>query len=255
MSDHVEVGRAASAGYRLGDPIALEDLLALPSDGARYARDAEGRLTPMSPDCALGHGYPLTVLQHLVLRALAPGFEVLQECGIALDPILHLRGHALPESRLGRRTLEPDLAVFSGRPRVLPHRAGTRHRVFAQRGLALVIVLLSRDTRASDLGRGQGDAVDRWRTYLANGVPEYWVLNADTVPLGLPPRSGLFLRRAGAEWLSLEVEGAVRAPARRALHGHAPVRSGVVRSQAVPGLTLDLAAFWSSLELEEDAER
>lgn len=236
---------------RLGEPIALCDLLALPSDGRRYARDDQGRLALMAPDHAPGHGYPLTSLHHHLIRSLTARWDVLQERGLALDPILDLQGRTVPPSRLGRKTLEPDLAVFEGRPTVLPHRPGTRMKVFSPRGLRLVIELLSRDTYRSDLGRGAADQVDRWRTYLVNHVPEYWVLNADTEALGLPARSGLFLANDGGRaWSPLPVEGAEAAGAE--LEGLTPLRAGVVRSHAVPGLTLDLAAFLGGLDLEDE---
>lgn len=52
----------APAGYRLGDPIALADLLALPPDGRRYARDPAGRLCLMSPDHTRRHRSPISRL-------------------------------------------------------------------------------------------------------------------------------------------------------------------------------------------------
>jgi Uma2 family endonuclease len=41
--------------------------------------------------------------------------------------------------------------------------------------LLLVIEILSPTTWRQDLGVGDADDVDRPRTYLESGVPEYWV--------------------------------------------------------------------------------
>ncbi len=239
------------AGYRLGDAIAVEDLLALPPDGRRYARDDQGRLVLMAPDDGGAHGYPLARLARHLHLSLGRGWETLQEPAIAFEPIHALGGRRLPPSRLGRRALEPDLAVFGGRPRLLPRTPGGA-RLFAPHGLALVVEVLSPCTWRSDLGCGEADAVDRWRTYLASGVPEYWLLNAWTVEAGLPPRSALFLRSDGQAWRPLAVDGGEPAAEGAGPHGLTPLHAGRVRSQAVAGLSLDLAGLWSELDLESE---
>lgn len=235
---------------RLGQPIALEDVLALAPDGRRYTRDEQGRLATMAPEDAGRHGAPRDALRDLLAPQLdRRRWRVRHEPGVAFDPILALGGRPIPPSRLGRRTLEPDLAVFGGRPRLVERTPGGA-QVFAPEGLALIVELLSPATWPSDLGLGAGEAVDRWRTYLGAGVPEYWLLNAWQETVGLPPRSALFLRREGAAWRALEVEGAVPANEGPRPHGFEALRAGVVRSQVLPGLVFDLEAFWRELDLE-----
>jgi len=92
----------------------------------------------------------------------------------------------------------------------------------------LVVEVLSPDTWRSDLGIGNADDVDRMRTYLEAGIPEYWVLNpgVEARSCPLPIRSGRFLSRAGDRWEEFEPE------------------DGVLRSGSVPGLDIDLEAFW-----------
>jgi len=236
----------APAGYRLGDPIELADLLALPPDDRRYDRDAEGRLTLMSPDDAPTHRRPMALLDRWLGRELDLSWEILPEPGIAFDPIWSLQGAVLPPSRLGRKTLGPDVAVYAGRPRFLygrPDAEDPRYQVFAPDGLRLAVELLSRRTRRSDLGLGEAEEVDRWRTYLDNGVPELWLLNAGEAACGLPPRSALFLRNGGDRWEPLSGEDLRRLPVERGVHGLAPVAGGTVRSAAL-GLRFDLDAFW-----------
>jgi len=235
----------APAGYRLGDPIALEDLLALPPDGRRYARDEAGRLTLMSPDDARRHRGPLVALTARLNRALAPPWWAGQEPSIAFDPLYARDGRRLGPSRLGRRAIEPDLAVFADRPRPI---AGDPERteawtVYAPDGLRLVVELVSPGTWRDDVGAGEADRVDRWRTYLENGVPEYWVLNAGFEGLAVPTRAGLFLRSDGEAWASLEGEGLRRAEA--PVRGVRPVLGGRVASPALGGFALDLDAFWA----------
>ena len=107
-------------GYRLGDPIALEDLLALPRDGERYGRDAAGRLTIMSPESASRHMRPIARLLCWLNRELPAAFEAVQEPSLAFPRIWALKGQRLlPESRIGRKAIEPDIAVFSRRPDVV----------------------------------------------------------------------------------------------------------------------------------------
>ncbi|MBX3469553.1 MAG: Uma2 family endonuclease [Planctomycetes bacterium] len=227
----------APAGFRLGDPISLQDLLALPPDGRWYERDDEGRLALMSPDSQRHHRFPLATLTRRLIRALDRPYEVVQECSVSLPRIVSLRGHTVPESRLGPTSIEPDLAVFHGRPGVMPTRD-----VAAPGGLLLVAEVLSDETFRSDLGLGRADRVDRWRTYLESGVPELWVLNAGIAAAPLPTRAGLFLRNDAGTWRPLEVDGAEVVATFRDLP---VVRAGVVRSVAVPGLTLDLATYWA----------
>lgn len=241
---------AAPAGYRLGDPIELHDLLALPPDGRGYDRDEQGRLILMGPDDAPTHRWPMNVLQRRLSKDLDERWEILQEPGVALEPILALDGAVLLPSRLGRKTLGPDLAVFEGPPRFLrgqPDVPDSRYQVFAPERLRVAVELLSRRTQRSDLGLGQADAVDRWRTYLANGIDEYWLLNAGTAPCGLPARSALLLRREGAAWRPLEGEALRPARAAAALHGLTPISGGVVRSCAL-GIGVDLDALWASVD-------
>lgn len=241
---------AAPAGYRLGDPIELHDLLALPPDGRRYDRDEQGRLILMSPDDAPTHRWPMNVLQRRLCQDLDQRWEVLLEPGVALEPILALDGTVLPPSRLGRKTLGPDLAVFEGPPRFVrgrPEVPDSRYQVFAPERLRVAVEFLSRRTQRSDLGLGEADAVDRWRTYLANGIDEYWLINAGSVPCGLPARSALLLRREGEAWRPLGGEALRPAPGAATLRGLTPISSGVVRSRAL-GAPFDLDAFWSSVD-------
>jgi hypothetical protein len=97
-----------------------------------------------------------------------------------------------------------------------------------------VVEILSPGTWNADLGEGEADDVDRPRTYLENGVLEYWTLNVGvehpTCPLA--PRSGRFLERTedGGAWRDL------------------PVVEGRVRSRAVPEVDFDLEAFLLAVE-------
>jgi Uma2 family endonuclease len=235
-----EVDLDAPAGHRLGDYIALHDLLALPPDGGRYTRDASGRLAFMSPDSHRRHRRPLAALAHLLNRHLEPPrFDVFPEPSIALPRIFGRRGALLPESEHGPKVVEPDLAVFAGEAVALADRDVT-----APDGLRLVIEILSPRTFRCDLGlptRGKRDDVDLWRTYLESGVREYWAINAGTERAPIPPRSGLFLKNVGGEWRPLGGEGLVEVGSFRELPAHG---RGVVKSAAVRGLTLDLTAFW-----------
>lgn len=248
MSEVSELGVSTSApeGYRLGDPIALEDLLALPPDGRRYVRDAEGRLALMAPDDAQWHGSPLSALVMWLARRVREPFFVTPERGIAFGHIQTLDGGLVPPSRLGPRTLEPDVAVFAARPGFARDERG-RARGFDPSALRLVIEVLSPGTHREDLGLGAAaDEVDRFRSYLRSGVPEFWILNPGPEALGLPPRTGLFLRAAspGATWEPIEGDEVVHAPGE--LHGLQPVAAGRLRSAAL-GLTFDLGALWTEL--------
>ncbi len=244
--------QAAPAGYRLGDPIALHDLLALPPDGRRYTRDERGRLALMSPDDARGHRYPLGTVTEQLIRALRRPWRAIQEPGIAFDPVWSLQGERLPASRLGRKTLGPDVAVFEGKPQLLggrPDVVDPAYHVFSPGNVRLVVELLSPGTWRSDLGLGRADEVDRWRTYLTNGVRELWVLNASPTACGpLPGRSALFLRPQEGEWQPLPTPAARLGEATE--RGRV-VRGGVVDSAAVAGLRFDLDALWAELDAPE----
>lgn len=237
--------------FRLGDWIALEDLLALPPDGRRYDRDAEGRLILMSPEHARRHRWPIGVMNAWLHGRLPAGWWAVPEPSVAFDPIWSLRGQRLPRSPLGLRCLEPDFVVFDRRPRFWPGQPEVPNpgwEVFAPEGTRLVIEILSPRTERSDLGLGSRDAVDRWRTFLDNGVEEYWVLNAGEEPCGLPPRSGLFLGRADGRWVPLPGEGLSEAPG-APVHGLAPLRAGAVHS-GVLGCPFEIDAFWRALDAE-----
>jgi hypothetical protein len=115
-------------------------------------------------------------------------------------------------------------------------------------GLKLVAEALSKRTWREDLGIGRRDAPDRWRTYLENGIPEYWLFNFGMTgePCPLPARSALFLMRDpdGRAWLPMPIDdGEPVADVR----GFTAVKAGRVRSVAVPGLVLDLASLWSQI--------
>lgn len=246
-SDSTTSTRRAPAGYRLGDPIELQDLLALPPDGRRYTRDRRGRLALMAPDDPLRHRRPLGALARQLYRApLEDGaWELLPEPGIAFSPIYSLRTRRrLPRSQLGRKCLYPDFAVFAGRAQVVA-RSATGGLVFAPAGLRLVIEVLSKDTQREDVGLGRADRVDRWRTYFENGVPEYWILNCGVERGVIPPRSALVLAREDRGWRSIAEADAAVAPS--AVHGQRPLMGGRVASVAVPGLVLDLDALWADV--------
>ncbi len=214
--------------YELGAPIELADLLALPPDGRRYARDAQGRLAIMAPDDWDAHGTPLSYLHRVLVERLAHPWWVLQERAIALPAIYGLKdGKRLRSSFLGPKAVEPDLAVFAEHP--LPLHGPHGLAFVAPKHLRLVVEILSADTWRSDLGIGKADDVDRPRTYLASKVPEYWTINFGVTDKNCPirPRSGRFLARAASgSWEEL------------------PVKKGRVRSRAVPGLELALEAFF-----------
>lgn len=234
--------RDAPAGYRLGDPIALEDLLALPPDGRRYVRDERGRLQLMSPDDTFSHRRPLGRLGWQLARAVEPRLGVFSEPGLALPVLVKLDGSPVPSSRLGPRRLEPDLAVFEPH---LPDVLGPPAPDLRAQGLHLVVEVLSDDTFRNDLGLGEADAVDRWRSYLLSGVPELWLVNVGVeAPCPLPPRSGLFLRNAGDAWVPLDVDEPALAGGE--VHGLRPLLRGRVRS--LTGATFDLEAYWAEVE-------
>ena len=234
-----------SAGYRLGEPIPLEDFLALVSDGVRYARDDQGRLALMAPDHQGYHRLPLAWVCGSFNRQLDPAeWTVVPEPGVALPVVRHQRGHLVGPSRLGPKQLEPDLAVFSGRPRL---QGGAPHGypVCLPDGLRLVVELLSPSTFRDDLGHGQADRVDRWRSYWESEIPEYWLINPGFEGLPLPPRSGLFLTRGEAGWEPLPQASDVGVQlAATPVRGVQPVIDGVITSAAVEGLRLDLRPLW-----------
>lgn len=216
--------------FQLGAPIALHDLLALPGDGVDYTRDADGRLALMSPDDYPRHGLPVTRVSRFLNLQLAEPWFVAQERAVAFERVWNLRGELLPPSFLGPKSIEPDVAVFSKRPEFVTPSHGLG--IMVPHGLALIVEVLSASTWRCDLGVGSADEPNRWRTYLEAGVPEYWILNAGmNEDCPVPSRSGKFLRAENGAWVEI------------------PVESGVVRSQAIPGLALDLETFWKDCGL------
>lgn len=227
----------APAGYRLGDPIALTDLLALPPDGRRYARDPAGRLSLRSPDHARRHRSPISRLVAALVRRVPATWEVAPEPGIALPILIHLRGGRLPASSLGPQAIEPDVAVFS-----TTLEDDVAH--FGVSDLRLVVEVLSTSTWRADLGLGEADQVDRWRSYLASGVPELWVINVGVEDARLPTGSGLFLRNAGEAWQPLEGRDLVVGPP--VVHGLGAVTGGIARSNTLEG-EVDVGALLAAL--------
>lgn len=253
----------APAGYRLGEPISLADFLALPPDGRRYARTARGRLTLMGPEDIERHRLPIAELVEILILNVSRELRVAQETSVAIPAFLTLGGDLVPESRLGPRAIEPDVAVYARRrPEMTRRRKGVT-KAFTARDLSLAVEVLSRNTWRSDLGlpprtsaprtrersrRGRPrslDVVDRFRSYLASGLPELWVVNAGLAgACPLPPWSGLFLRAQGEAWVPLPVDDPVHAEGE--VHGLRPLRGGRVRS-ATTGVVLDLEALWREL--------
>ncbi len=240
--------REAPHGYRLGDPISLADFLALPVDGRRWRRDERGRLSDVLPEEQLEHRDPLASLNAWLARTLPDPWRPIPEPSIALGEFFARTGKPIPLSDLGVRAIEPDVALFSGPVEPAPLTRGAVKAV-TTRGLRLVVELLSRSTWRNDLGLGtKADAVDRWPSYLASGVPELWILNVGVgAPCPMAPRSGLFLRNAGDAWEVLPIDDAV--PAAGEVHGFRPVSAGVVRSTV--GVAFDLGAFWGRLSQPE----
>jgi Uma2 family endonuclease len=220
----------AKSCYKLGAPIPLPELLALPPDGLRYTRDKKGRLALMSPDNAKEHGKPLVWLTRWINRTLADPWWVLHERATAFPKTYDRRGKLVRESFLGPKAIEPDIAIYDREPELIygPHGLP----FFSPVGIRLVIEIVSPKTWRSDLGvPGKKQDVDRPRTYLESGVPECWILNAgvEKAEAHLPRGSGRFLERAadGNTW--------------RHLH----VVDGRIRSRAIPELALDLEAFFA----------
>lgn len=233
----------ANTTYRLGDVIPLEDLLALPPDGKRYGRDARGRLCLMSPERVYLHRFPISVVGRTLTLGLSARHHVIFEGSLALRRLVRLNGDEVPPSRLGPRSVEPDVAVFDGYPRPAGQDAERAKSALVDR-LRLVVEVLSEATWGSDLGLGDADDVDRWRSYLLSGVPELWLVNAGVEGgCPLPPMTGLFLRNAGEAWASLDVTSPVHRPGD--IHGLRPLVGGVVRSTL--GFELDVGAFFSDL--------
>lgn len=240
----VEVDARAQMAYLLGAPILLSDLLALPPDGNRYDRDEKGRLILMAPDDAARHRTPVALVAAELNAALDRSrFAVVPEAPVAFERTYSLDGTELPPSHHGPKALVPDVSCFSRPMRYVTAPSG--HTWYSPAGLLLVVEVLSPTTWASDLGEGASrEGVDRWRTYLENGVAEYWILNAGFERCGLPPRSGLFLSydRERAAWSELAVDR----PSYSATdyRGRRPVATGTVRSQVLPELSFDLEQFW-----------
>jgi hypothetical protein len=234
-------------GVRLGSSISLSDFLARPVTrdrrGIELARDEQGKLCLMAPDDQFGHRIPLAGL-HRVLRCLDDRFWTVQEPSVVFPRLIHLEGRPIPPSPLGQQTLEPDLAIFDGRPRLVPTPVKGRQGCLPD-GLQVLVEVLSPSTYRNDLGLGRSDDVNRWASYLASGVPELWVLNAEVGrPCPLAPRSGLFLRNAGDRWEPLPVDDAAYAAGE--VHGVRPVAGGRLRSLAT-GAEIDLATAWDVL--------
>lgn len=229
--------------YKVGAPIGLADFLALPPfEGVRYDRDGEGRLLVMSPDRQRTHRLPLARLFKWLLRRTPDHWVVVQEPAVALPSIYDLDGGRVGESFLGPKAVVPDLACFERGPR---HVEGPGGQDWCSTdGLRLVVEVLSRKTAREDLGQGRGERVDRWRSYLASRIPEYWVVNA-TPGLALPPRTGLFLARSRGSWRPLpsrEGRGAIGP------HGVRALASGRVLSRAL-GSEIALEELFSAIGL------
>jgi hypothetical protein len=230
--------------YRLGDVIPLEDLLALPPDGRRYGRDARGRLCLMSPERVYLHRLPISLFGRTLSLSLHQRHHVLFEGSLALPQLVRMDGGRVPPSRLGPRSIEPDVMVFEGYPRPAGPDGERAKSALVDR-LRLVVVVLSESIWGCDLGIGDADEVDRWRSYLLSGVPELWLVNAGVeADCPLPPGAALFLRNQGDAWAPLEVEDAVLAPCAQ-IHGVAPVTGGRVRSGL--GLELDVTAYFAAI--------
>jgi Uma2 family endonuclease len=226
---------------RLGDPITLADLLAMPPDGGRYARDIEGRLCQADRAEHHQHRRPLARLLRRFCRSLPESWEIVPQGGVAFPALQHLQGGLVPASRFRVQSLEPDIAVFDRRAEVA---LGTQGAAVTTTGLRLIVEILAASSWHSDLGVGDADAVDRWRTYLAAGVPELWVLNVGVVGAPLPPGAGLFVKNAGTAWTPLGGRDLVLGAG--LIHGNSPVTAGVVRSEAL-STDLDVGALWTEL--------
>ena len=231
--------------FVLGAPISLADFLALPEDDVVYDRDAHGRLTLMSPDDARRHRSPLGRL----LRALTlwtakrrQPWTVISDPGVAFEKIYDLKGRLVPPSFLGPKAIQPDIACWKGEPGFVEGPKERSH--FSASGLELVVEIASPRTWREDLGEGHADAVSRWRTYLENGVSEYWFLNLGVKKCPVPPGTGIFLAHdpEARRFVPLPVERAKTEDEYREI----PIlESGRVRSLALPGFVLDVGAFFS----------
>ncbi|MBI4614195.1 MAG: Uma2 family endonuclease [Planctomycetes bacterium] len=220
--------RPTSCPYQVGAPIELADLLALPPDGNDYGRDEDGRLVIMSPDDQKKHNNPINRFVAILIREIGPSCVARSEPSVAFAKIRHLRGQLLRESFLGPRAVQPDVAVWGCEPEYVEGPTGLTW--YSPKDLLLVVEILSPGTWHSDLGIGEADDVDRKRTYLESGVPEYWILNSavDDPACSVPLRGALLLSAApgGQAWEEIPIEG------------------GKLCSRAVPGLALDLESFW-----------
>jgi Uma2 family endonuclease len=219
---------------QLGAPISLADLLALPPDGFDYTRDEQGRLELMSPDDLRRHGNPLSRLTRWLNLRLQDPWWVLQERAVAFERVWDLAGNLLPESFLGPKAISPEVAVYSSEPVEITGPHGLTFA--APEKLVVAIEILSPSIWRSDLGLGDSlKEVDRPRTYLDGGVKELWLLNAgmDDEACPIPSRSARCLSRSddGARWLEV------------------PLVDRAIRSQAMPGLVLELEPFWKDCGL------
>jgi Uma2 family endonuclease len=238
----------AQPSYCLGAPISLADLLALPPDGNRYSRDEKGRLILGPPDHADFHRTPLAVLTQTIGRQLdAERYLVVPEGSVAFDPIYDLNGVVVPLSHHGLPCIEPDIVCLRRPFRTL--RASEKNKVYAPESVALVVEVLSPSTWREDLGDGAGDKTDRWRTYLEGRVPEFWIVNANDVPCGLPPRSVLALAfdPSVGTWSDLGVEEARYAAGD--YRGRQALAGGRIQSTVLPGLVLDIERLWRDASL------
>ncbi|MBX3225942.1 MAG: Uma2 family endonuclease [Labilithrix sp.] len=231
--------------YALGAPISLADLLALPPDGRRYARDENGMLILSPPDHADFHRTPLAILMQGMIRQLDDRSLVVAGGSVAFDPIYTLNGTVVPLSHHGLPCIEPDIICLRRPFRTI--RASEKNKVYAPEDVMLVVELLSPSTWREDLGDGTGDKTDRWRTYLDGRVGEYWIVNAQETTCGIPARSVLALTfdPSLGTWSDVRVEAARHAPGD--YRGRQALVGGRITSTAVPGLTLDIDHLWQSV--------
>lgn len=168
----------------------------------------------MSPDDPRWHVLPEAVLARRLNRQLEDPWIATSEPGVAFSRLWSLDGRLLPPSRLGPKTLEPDVCVFAGPPGFVDDERG-RGRGFDTALLRLVIEVLSPTTHRQDLGPGKGDDVDRPRSDLDSGGPESWALNARPEAVGgQAPRAGCSCAPARAAGRPSAAKGSCTRPGR-----------------------------------------